>query len=72
MSPLLKENLSRYFQRFTEDPKSKVHLYSALGMVYTLFAIAWFFLKSIGLGIAWGLIAIVAWLLTYINWRKTR
>ena len=72
MSPVLKVKLSRFFERFTEDSKSKVQLYSGLGIVYTLFAIAWFFLNSIGLGIAWGLLAIATWLLTYMNWRKTR
>ena len=68
----MKEKLSRYFKRFTDDPKSKVQLYSGMGMVYTLFSIAWFFLNSIGWGIAWGALALAAWLVTYINWRKTR
>ena len=70
LSPYWKDKLRKFTVRFTENPESKIDLYSGMGVIYTLLAFGWFLVDAIW-GIAWTLLAVVAWLLTYLNWRKS-
>lgn len=68
---LEKDKLRKYAASFTETPEFKMHSYAAMGAIYTLFAVAWFLVDAI-FGIAWRLLAVVVWLLTYLNWSKSK
>ncbi|MCY4128148.1 MAG: hypothetical protein OXG15_02770 [Gammaproteobacteria bacterium] len=71
MSLSWKEKLRKFAARFTDDPESRMGLYSGMGILYTPLAVLWF-LVDVKWGIAWSVLAAAAWGLAYLNWRKFR
>ena len=70
-SPERAEKLRRFLSRYTEEPDEKTHLYFGMALAYTLLAIV-YFLHEIIWGSAWTLLALVAWSLARLNWRRSR